>query len=213
MSCCLMLNRIEWGLKLKRRVIITVGKTHSGKTTFARELEQQLKNSIVIDQDNHAEFINTYYKSLRPVQGSNTFKYILTNTIVDYAIQKTDLHLILCNSNRNRIGRAELLSYFHNRGFESILVFFDLPDAILQDRVSNNQRSKTIFRTASSFTEVLNRQIAESQNENISDPEEGEANYLFIIKESNQVQSVIQKIINVFGYACYKGDRYERIDD
>lgn len=182
---------------MKRRVIITVGKTHSGKSTFSKELEQQLKNSIVIDQDNHAEFINTYYKSLRPIQGPNTFKYTLTNTIVDYAVQNTDLHLILCNSNRNHYGRTELLTYFHNKGFESILVFFDLPDYILQERVSDSQRSKSIFRIASSFTEVLNRQIAESQNENIADPSEGEANFLFVIKESNNVQSVIQKIIDV----------------
>jgi hypothetical protein len=39
---------------MKRLVIITVGKTHSGKTTFAKALEQQLHNSLVIDQDNHA---------------------------------------------------------------------------------------------------------------------------------------------------------------
>lgn len=34
---------------------MTVGKTHSGKTTFAKALEQQLPCSLVIDQDNHAE--------------------------------------------------------------------------------------------------------------------------------------------------------------
>jgi len=44
---------------MKRFVIITVGKTHSGKTTFARELEDQLNHSVVIDQDNHAEAIQT----------------------------------------------------------------------------------------------------------------------------------------------------------
>lgn len=41
---------------MKRLVIITVGKTHSGKTTFARMLEKRLTNSIVMDQDNHAAF-------------------------------------------------------------------------------------------------------------------------------------------------------------
>jgi Tfp pilus assembly ATPase PilU len=46
---------------MKRLVIITVGKTHSGKTTFARALEKELNNSFVMDQDNHAEFINTYH--------------------------------------------------------------------------------------------------------------------------------------------------------
>ena len=45
---------------MKRLVVITVGKTHSGKSTFARDLERELENSFVLDQDNHAEFINTY---------------------------------------------------------------------------------------------------------------------------------------------------------
>ena len=49
---------------MKRFVIMTVGKTHSGKTTFAKSLEQVLDNALIIDQDNHAEFINTFYKSL-----------------------------------------------------------------------------------------------------------------------------------------------------
>lgn len=44
---------------MKRLVVITVGKTHSGKSTFAQALEQQLHESLVIDQDNHAEFLGT----------------------------------------------------------------------------------------------------------------------------------------------------------
>lgn len=71
---------------MKRLVIITVGKTHSGKTTFGRTLEQKMPNSLVIDQDNHAEFINTYYKTLLPKQGHNTIKFAITQTIVDYAV-------------------------------------------------------------------------------------------------------------------------------
>jgi predicted kinase len=183
------------GLLLKRLVIMTVGKTHSGKTTFAKELEQHLINSIVIDQDNHAEFVNTYYKSLRPLQGPNTIKYAITNTIVEYAVQMTEFHIILSNSNRNIKGRREQLTYFHDKDYESVLVHFDLPDYILQERVFTSQRSKSIFRTASNYVEVLNRQNTEFQQGNISDPREGEANYLFVIKDSTEVQSVIQSIV------------------
>ena len=183
------------GILLKRFVILTIGKTHSGKTTFAKELEQQLNHSIVIDQDNHAEFINTYYTTLRPTQGPNTLKYAITNTIVDYAVQTTDFHLILCNSNRDRNSRSQLLSHFHHKGFESILVYFDIPDDILLERVRTSPRSRSILRSASNFTEVLNRQIAESQQGTITAPKEGEANHLFVIKDSGDVPSVIQRIV------------------
>ena len=47
---------------MSRFIIMTVGKTHSGKTTFATDLESVIQKAIVIDQDNHAEFINRYYK-------------------------------------------------------------------------------------------------------------------------------------------------------
>ncbi|MGQ0441154.1 hypothetical protein ACT4UT_33930 [Bacillus sp. B-TM1] len=47
---------------MKRLVIITVGKTHSGKTTFAKALEKELPHSFVMDQDNQAEFINTNFE-------------------------------------------------------------------------------------------------------------------------------------------------------
>ncbi|WP_281366858.1 AAA family ATPase [Paenibacillus plantarum] len=39
---------------MNRLVIMTVGITHSGKTTFANELESALQQAVVIDQDNHA---------------------------------------------------------------------------------------------------------------------------------------------------------------
>ena len=66
---------------MKKLAIITVGKTHSGKTTFAHALEKQLSNSFVMDQDNHAEFINTYYKNLLPTQGPNILKHSISKHI------------------------------------------------------------------------------------------------------------------------------------
>jgi predicted kinase len=182
---------------MKRLIIMTVGKTHSGKTTFARALEQQLHNSLVLDQDNHAEFINTYYKTLMPKQGPNTIKYAISNTILEYAVNQTDFHLILCNANRHQKGRISLLEYFESKGFTSIIVNFDIPDHVLQERVSESQRSTAVFRTASTFEEVLIRQQAQSGKNNVTEPKEGEAGYLFEIKSPDEVQSVIREIVNI----------------
>ncbi|MDQ0972396.1 dephospho-CoA kinase [Neobacillus niacini] len=112
---------------MKRLVIITVGKTHSGKTTFANALVKQLNNSFVMDQDNHAEFINTYYKNLLPKNGPNTLKHSLSKLIVEYAKNHTDFHFIICNSNRSRKGRLYLLEeLFNTEEFVRILVHFDI---------------------------------------------------------------------------------------
>jgi adenylate kinase family enzyme len=180
---------------MKRLIIITVGKTHSGKTTFARALEQQLHNSLVIDQDNHAEFINAYYKTLMPKQGPNTFKYAISKTILVYAIDQTDFHLILSNANRGLNGRMSLLEYLKSKGFTTIIVNFDIPGHILRERVSGSQRRTAIFRTASTFEEVLIRQQAETEKDGVIEPTAGEADYLFEIKNTDEVQSVIREIV------------------
>lgn len=180
---------------MTRLVIMTVGKTHSGKTTFAKELESILQQAVVIDQDNHAEFINGYYKKLRPIEGPNTLKYSITNAIVDYAAVQSDFHIILSNSNLSRSGRTNVLSYFHEKGFESIIVYFNLSIEILRARVEQTQRSKSIFRSASSFLEVLDRQ----ENSGEVQPSKDEANYLFEIKDPNNTTKIIQEIKLILG--------------
>jgi len=181
---------------MKRLVVITVGKTHSGKTTFARALEQQLENSIVMDQDNHGAFINKYYENLQPKTGPNTLKHAISQLIVDYAKEHSDCHLIICNSNRSRQGRAFLLKeLFPPNEFIRILVHFDLPDDELYSRVMSSQRDKNIFRSASNFVQVLERQNMDSLKEDVVDPVEGEADHLFVIKASDEVESVIDRIV------------------
>ncbi|WRP05175.1 AAA family ATPase [Rossellomorea aquimaris] len=182
---------------MTRLAIMTVGKTHSGKTTFAKCLEEQLLNSVVIDQDTHAEFVNTFYKNLLPMNGPNTLKYAVSRTIVDYAMDETSFHLILCNSNLSRSGRLKLLEHFNQKGLITILVHMDIPEQVLQARVANSDRSTAIFRSATTFEEVLNRQQTDGYFKDAAAPGEGEADYLYVIKHPDELENVIGKIINV----------------
>lgn len=184
---------------MKRFVIITVGKTHSGKTTFAKELEKELPYSFIMDQDKQAEFINTHYAKLQPAEGANTFKHGLSKFIVDYAKEYTNLHLIICNSNRSKNGRLYLLNeLFPQNEYVRILVHFDIPADVLYERVARSTRSTNIFRGGySNFKEVLDRQQAESLHEDVVDPIENEADYLFVIRNSKDVNSTIEEIIHL----------------
>ncbi|UKS28069.1 ATP-binding protein [Paenibacillus sp. HWE-109] len=67
---------------------------------------------------------------------------------------QSNFHIILRNCNLNKSGRTNVLRYFHEKGFRSIIVYFNLSIEILRARVEQTQRSKTIFRSASSFLEV-----------------------------------------------------------
>ncbi len=91
----------------------------------------------------------------------------------------------------------KLLDQFYSKGFISILVHFDVPDHILKARIANSNRSTAVFRTASTFDEVLIRQQDESYKENVIDPVAGEADHLFVIKKEDDVESVMQEIINI----------------
>ena len=178
---------------------MTVGKTHSGKTTFAKLLEQRLEGSFVMDQDNQAEFLNTHYEKLLPKTGPNILKNSLTRFIVDYAVENTNLHLIICNSNRSIKSRKKLLDeIFTSEKFIRILVNFNIADEILLNRAKQSERSTNIFRGSySNFEEVLLKQKKESLNEDIVEPSNDEAEYLFVIKNNKDVDSVIHEIIQI----------------
>ncbi|MGE7981607.1 AAA family ATPase [Solibacillus sp. NPDC093137] len=184
---------------MKRLVIITVGKTHSGKTTFAHALEEQLINSFVVDQDNHAQFLNTYYKKLQRDEGPNILKHSLSKLMVDYAKEHTDFHFIICNSNRSLKGRKYLLEdLFPAEDFVRILVHFDISYDVLHSRVKHSQRSTNIFRgPIKNFDELLVRQHEESLKEDIVDPTEQEADHLFVVKDDNDMDLVIKSKIHI----------------
>lgn len=182
---------------MQRFVVITVGKTHSGKTTFARALEKALADSLVLDQDNHAAFINTHYRAMLPQRGTNKLKYALTTMLVNYAIRHTGYHLILCNANRNQQGRMKLLEKCRAEGFQSILVYFAIPHRVLKARVAKTKRSTLVFRSASSFEEVLSRQLAE--DDKLPPPASDEADYYLELNGSNDMSMAIQRIIDIVG--------------
>lgn len=178
---------------MNRLVIMTVGMTHSGKTTFAKALERRIGNAVVVDQDNHSEFLQTHYEKLVPKDGANHIKHALTKMIVDYAINHSDCHLILCNANRNQESRKKLLSYYRKHDFTSVLVHFDLPISLLKERIAKNNRDTLRLRTASSYDEVLARQDKQTGME-AHNPIAGEADYLFTVKDEGDVSAVIEMI-------------------
>ncbi|MGX7630596.1 ATP-binding protein [Bacillus thuringiensis] len=184
---------------MKRLVIITVGKTHSGKTTFAKALEKEVSCSFVMDQDNQAEFINTHYEKLQPAEGPNTFKHGLSKFIVDYAKGHTNLHLIISNSNRSKNERLYLLNeLFPQNKNVRILAHFYIPNDVLYERVARSTRNTNIFRGGyASFKEVLDRQQTESLHNDVIDPVENEADYLFVIRNSKDANSTIEEIIHL----------------
>ena len=152
-----------------------------------------------MDQDNQAEFINTHYEKLQPAKGPNTFKHGLSKFIVDYAKEHSNLHLIISHSNRSKNERLYLLNeLFPQNEYVRILVHFDIPDDVLYERVARSTRSTNIFRGGySSFKEVFDRQQTESLHDDVVDPIENEADYLFVICNNKDISFTIEEIVHL----------------
>ncbi|EMR06225.1 putative kinase [Bhargavaea cecembensis DSE10] len=174
-----------------RLAIMTVGKTHSGKTTFANQLAEALTGSVVIDQDLQAEFLNRNYPELLPDKGPNTIKYALTQTLVEHAIRHTGRHLIISNSNLGQEARMEWLDYYRRHGFTTVLVFFNIPEDHLRIRIRESGRSTKIFRVSRTFDEVLDRQNAAYP---AATPDEGDADHLFTVRLPENTETIIKRI-------------------
>ncbi len=87
---------------------------------------------------------------------------------------------------------------FPQNEYVRILVHFDIPDKVLYERAARSTRSTNIFRGSySSFKEVLDRQQAESFHEDVVDPVENEADYLFVIRNSKDINFTIEEIVHL----------------
>ena len=179
---------------MKRLLITTIGKTHSGKSTFAKKLEEHLSNAIIVDQDNHATFVNTYYNKLQLNKNPNQLKIGLSKYILDFTIKQTNLHIILCNSNINQDARIELMeSFFPKELFLRIIVHFNINDALLLTRITESKRSTTIFRDRNLTFE----QLLANQSNKVDPPDIYEADYIFTLDENTNQQQLIEKIVNI----------------
>ncbi len=176
---------------MKRMVLFTIGPTHSGKSSFARTLEQQLEQVVVLDQDLQAEFLNAHYEKLVPQTGPNTLKFMLSETLLHYAIEKTSYHLILCNSNIHLAPRQQLLErFFPSEQFVRVFVYFDVTQATLLARIEQTLRDTKLFRDRDyTYEELLQSQLPQ-----IDVPSSDEADYLLTVNEATNVEQLIEEI-------------------
>ncbi|EMA6342860.1 ATP-binding protein [Bacillus cytotoxicus] len=174
---------------VERYVILTIGKTHSGKSTFARKLEKELEHTVVIDQDEHAVFLQSVYPLLVPKEGENILKYSITERIIEYTILNTAYHMIVCNANLQEAPRTRLIQQFQKHGFKVIVVKFDLPVHIIKNRIASSQRNTAILRTVHSFEEVLYNQESIEVPKHVSG-----ADMEFSIFDEKDAEIVIRKI-------------------
>lgn len=181
-------------------VLMTVGKTHSGKTTFGRELAQRLGPCCLLDSDEVADFLKKTYSDLYQAdyeEGSNqpTRGYYLKLAVVAEiykAALSTNLPIIFTTSNAKKQLRQEICQLAKEYGRSTIIVYFNIADEVLVERINNSQRLGSDQAEIQSFNHFLTN----IQTHRFEVPIAAESDYYFEINEESNEQ-VLKQVLTV----------------
>lgn len=181
--------------------IMTVGKTHSGKTTFGRQIGKRLKHACLLDSDVIAEFLSDNFPELYNkdfVKGSNELssgyhlKIAVLLDIYRQALQ-TDLPIISTSANSSKSQRAKNIRLARKTGRKVVIVYFNLPESLLLERIKATQRSEKCLYYSESFVDLL----VNKQRQRFEAPTQKEADYFFEITDEPSSKKAYQSILKL----------------
>ncbi|MFA6255888.1 MAG: AAA family ATPase [Candidatus Absconditabacterales bacterium] len=180
-------------------VVMTVGKTHSGKTTWGGQIRKTIKHCCLIDGDIIAEFLKTNYLDLYNtdyVKENNELtqgfrlKGVVFQGVYKHALQTT-LPIILTNANSTKAIRKHAGIRAHKAGRKIIMIYFNRPQEVLLQRIQISNRSKKCLTKSKDFTDLLlNR-----QSKIFESPSTKEADIFFEITDDSSRKEVQKKVI------------------
>jgi shikimate kinase len=180
-------------------VVMTVGKTHAGKTTFGWELKKRLKNCCVIDSDEIAIFLRKQFPELYDSKNFRQHDSFCTDSplrmmalldVYEYAIH-TNATIILTNVNSTRRFRKKESLLAHKAGRKVIMVYFNRTDHILLDRIRKGNRSKACLHTSKTFEDLLLKR----QRDCFEAPDKKEADIFLEITDNTSWKEAQKKIL------------------
>ena len=146
-------------------IIMCVGYTHSGKTTFARKLVKELTDIVLLDNDDIASFINSQYptavfsdynKIKRNFKEPN-LKFLLSKDILKFCL-RAGLNIIHASGNLGKDARLVILNNAKKHNYKIITIYFNLPKELILSRIKITKKSKNCFKLSKSWAQVLKKQ-------------------------------------------------------
>lgn len=184
-------------------LIMTVGKTHSGKTTFARKINDILPNSVVLESDVISVFLRENFPLIHFSSVNREFgrkfdfekpqlKYAILKTILTFSLEN-GFRIILSNSNSIKKARAQVIKLIRSYGTKVIMVYFNIPEEVLLKRIKKAGRSTAVLNSSKNFRELLTKK----QRVIFEAPNKDEADYFFEIKREKDIPLILDKIRNI----------------
>jgi predicted kinase len=176
-------------------IIMLVGKTHTGKTTFGRLLKKRFANIVVLETDTIAIFLREHFAEVARLDDSEhtgkfenvSLKFELFETIFGRALE-IDTPLILSNSNMWKEGRKRILEQCKNLGRPTIGIYFDLPLEILKERTVASERDTRVLRTSQHFAGLL-----QNQSNRMQPPDPGEFDEFYVVRSQNDYDAMVEE--------------------
>jgi len=184
----------------KKYVIMCVGYTHSGKTTFARNLEKELKNIVLIDNDDIATFINgkyplavfSPYNMVKRTYKEPNFKFLIFQETFKFCL-RASLNVIHASGNLGNDSRTFIRNNVKKYNYKLITVYFNLPKELLLERIKNTTKDTKAFRSSKKWSEILPRQELYAKL-----PPSKKDTIYFEIKDSKDYQEVFKTLKKLF---------------
>lgn len=181
-------------------LIMTVGKTHSGKTTFARKLHEHLPAFCLIDTDEVTPFLRkqvpeilAYEKSLGHVLDMTKLRSSIGKLMMETAFSY-GLSLIVPNGHITRNVRDQKRELAQKYQAKVIYVSFELPTEVLAERIRTTVRSTDPLNLSNSYEELLER-----QEKIFEKPSPEEADCFFPIKQVSDCDQVMEQLLAIVG--------------
>ena len=130
-------------MKKERHIVMCVGLTHSGKTTFAKKLIKEHPNAVLIDNDEIATFVNTKYPSAAFSEYNNikrnfkepNLKFLLFRDLLEFSM-KCEVPFVLSNGNLGNDIRTLVSKLAKKYSYKLIVVYFNLSKDVIIERIA-----------------------------------------------------------------------------
>ncbi len=160
---------------MDRFVLLTVGKTHTGKSTFGKEIGSQIPNCVIIETDPIALFLRNTFPKLQALDlehsggfSSPALKYRVFQTILEFALAQ-NFNVVMSNSNMYEKGRKGVFDIIKKYPVKTIGLYFNYPEELLLKRIGQAGRSTEVLSVSKNFTELMLNQRTRFQPPNSSD--------------------------------------------
>ncbi len=186
-------------LKKTKNLIMFIGKTHSGKTTFAKELEEINHDVLVLEADPIALFMRENFPKLREMDDKEhsvkfknvSLKYKIFLLLLEFSMS-FDKTIILSNSNMYSSGRKLIFNLAKKFNYKIIGVYFDFPEELLVSRIKKSKRTTKILRVSKDFNELIINQRTRMQIPNPKD-----FNKFFIVNSESNFNEMKKDLIKI----------------